>query len=68
MQYLKLANIAQMIVDGDFTTAQLLAGIVDAGGLTSGDYVVVNLKGRILTSDEVGRHLSGSLDGETVSA
>lgn len=67
MEYLKLAHVAQMIVDGDFTKAALLEGIV-VGGVTRGEYVVVNLKGRILTRDEVDRDLRGTLDGETVTA
>lgn len=67
MTYLKLAHVSQMISDGDFTKAQLLEGIV-VGAVTRGDYVVVNLKGRILTRDEVDRDLRGTLDGETVTA
>lgn len=66
MEYIKLANVAERIADGDFTREELLAGIVDAGGLTSGDYVVVNLKGLILTSAQVSSHLSGGVDGETL--
>lgn len=66
MEYIKLGHVAQRIADGDFTQAELLAGIVDAGGLTSGDYVVVNLKGLILTSAQVSSHLSGGVDGETL--
>lgn len=65
--YLKLTNVAQAITDGEFTKAELLAGIV-IGGVTRGTYVVVNLKGRILTASEVERHLNGTLDGETVTA
>lgn len=67
-QYLKLAHAAEMVAAGQITKAQLLDGIVDAGGLSNGDYIVVNLKGRILKRSEVERHLNGTLDGETVSA
>lgn len=67
LRYLKLANVAQAITDGEFTKAELLTGII-TGGLTSGDYIVVNLKGRILTASQVEQHLDGTLDGETVTA
>jgi len=65
--YIKLAHVSAMITAGDFTRAELLAGISTVDPLT-GDYIVVNLKGRILKRDEVEAHLNGTLDGETVTA
>ena len=59
--YLKLGHVAGDIADGDYTLAALLTGIAD------GSYTVVNVKGLILTAAEVSRHLSGGVDGDTLT-
>ncbi len=60
MEYLKLANVTASVTAGDLTKAAVVASV------TSGVTNVVNLKGRILTADELTSHLEGRVDGETV--
>lgn len=66
MEYIKLGHVAERIAAGDFTLAQLLAGIAEPDATSNGDYVVVNVKGLILTATQVSSHLSGGVDGDTL--
>jgi uncharacterized membrane protein YecN with MAPEG domain len=41
---------------------------VMTAAITSGDTIVVNLKGLMLTAAEVAQHLAGTIDGEALAA
>lgn len=60
LEYRKLAHVTDDVTAGTTTKAAVLAAI------EAGDLRVVNLKGRMLTATEVGQHLDGTVDGETV--
>ena len=61
MEYIKLGHVSDRITDGDFTQVEILAGI------TAGYYVIVNVKGLVLTAAQVASHLSGAVDGDTLT-
>lgn len=58
--YRKLAHVTDDVSNGVLSRGDLLAGI------TAGEIIAVNLKGRYLTSAQVEQHLDGTVDGETV--
>ena len=60
LEYRKLAHVASDVEYAVLTVSQVVAAI-EAGTL-----IVVNLKGRMLTADEVAGHLNGTIDGEAV--
>ena len=61
MQYLKLGHVTTMVSEGEMSSAELLSAIA------SGTVLVVNVKGLVLTSAQVSSHLSGGVDGDTLT-
>ena len=61
LEYRKLAHVASDVEYAVMTSAEVVSAI------EAGEMIVANLKGRILTADQVSAHLAGTLDGETVS-
>lgn len=61
MNYRKLGHVADDVTAGDLTIAQVLLGV------ESGDLRVVNVKGLVLTSAQVSDHLTGAVDGDTLT-
>lgn len=60
LEYRKLAHITED-VEAEVLTSAAVTSAIEAEELH-----VVNLKGRILTADEVESHLAGTSDGEEV--
>jgi len=61
MEYIKLGTVAQQVTDGETTSAAVVAAV------TADTLRVVNVKGLVLTAAQVASHLSGAVDGDTLT-
>lgn len=60
LAYRKLAHVAADVATGVTTAAAIHAST------TSGELMVVNVNGRMLTATDVAAHLAGTVNGETI--